>query len=30
MVKQNERLEKGIKNINRLVEGGDQRLLSPH
>ena len=28
MVKQNERLEKGIKNINRLVEGGDQRLLN--
>ena len=27
MVKQNERLKKGIKNINRLVEGGDQRLL---
>jgi 4-carboxymuconolactone decarboxylase len=28
MVKQNERLKKGIKNINRLVEGGDQRLLN--
>ena len=28
MVEQNERLEKGIKNINRLVEGGDQRLLN--
>ena len=28
MVKQNERLEKGIKNINRLVEGGNQRLLN--
>ena len=27
MVKQNERLKKGIKNINRLVEGGDKRLL---
>ena len=28
MVKQNERLKKGIKNINRLVEGGDQKLLN--